>query len=229
MPLRIASWNIHRAVGRDGREDYGRIAEVLRELDADVVALQEVGYRAVVEDHELSHLGASLGARVVEGVTLQDARGYYGNAVLSRLPIERFRRHDISVSGREPRGAIELCLRAADHSVRLVATHLGLRPGERRYQVGRLAALFAKPEAELELLLGDVNEWFRFGRPLRQLNRLFGASPVLQTFPASRPLLALDRLWSRPRQALCSLRVHRSATARVASDHLPLVAEFELD
>lgn len=227
-PLRIATYNIHRAVGRDGREDHGRIAEVLGEISADIVALQEVGYRAGVPGNNLQELAGRLEAEVIEGVTLQDERGHYGNALLSRLPAGSVRLHDLSIAGREPRGAIELNARVNGVELRVVATHLGLRPGERRYQVGRLLPIFEREGERVDVLLGDLNEWFLYGRPLRRLHRVFGALPAPATFPAKRPVFALDRFWARPRSVVKSLRVHRSSLARVASDHLPLVAELEV-
>ena len=89
--MRIATYNIHRAIGRDGREDHGRIAGVLGEISADIVALQEVGFRAGEAGNFLHRLADRAKAEVIEGVTLQDERGHYGNALLSRLPAGRIR------------------------------------------------------------------------------------------------------------------------------------------
>jgi endonuclease/exonuclease/phosphatase family metal-dependent hydrolase len=228
VPLRIATYNIHRAIGRDGREDCGRIARVLEEISADIVVLQEVGFRADEADNTLHELARRAGAEAIEGVTLQDQRGHYGNAVLTRLPAGRVRLHDISIAGREPRGAIELNSRVDGVDIHLVATHLGLRPRERRCQVQRLLPLFEGGAGRVDILLGDLNEWFLYGRPLQRLHRLFGALPAPATFPARWPVIALDRFWARPRTLVKSLRVHSSPLARVASDHLPLVAELEI-
>ena len=224
--MRIATYNIHRAIGSDGLERPERIAAVLHELDADIVALQEVGYASGTPGNMLEYLGESIQARVIEGVTLQDERGHYGNAVLSRLPIGDFHLYDISVNGREPRGAIELNLQFNDIAVQIIATHLGLRPGERRHQVERLIPLLDASTADIRILLGDLNEWFLWGRPLRRLHRVFGHTPAPSTFPARWPWFALDRLWVRPQSAIDSLRAHNSAAARLASDHLPLLAEL---
>ena len=108
--MRIATYNIHRGVGTDGVENLDRIVSVLRELDADLVALQEVGYRSRASLDVARHLADSLGATLLPGVTLQDDRGDYGNAVLSRLPVQAVERFDISVEGREPRGALAVAL-----------------------------------------------------------------------------------------------------------------------
>ena len=228
MSLRIASYNIHRAIGRDGHEDALRIARVLREIDADIVALQEVGFHADTPGHLLDTLAETLGARAIDGVTFTDARGHYGNAVLTRLPVAGISRHDLSVPGREPRGAIELALTHNQVDLRLVATHLGLRPGERRAQIRQLLPLLEAGDAEVQILLGDLNEWFLWGRPLRWLRRVFGRLPAPATFPAHRPWFALDRLWVKPLEVIDAIHVHDSPLARVASDHLPLVAELDL-
>jgi endonuclease/exonuclease/phosphatase family metal-dependent hydrolase len=228
MRLRIASYNIHRAIGRDGRLDRGRIARVLQELDAHVVALQEVGYNSDAADNLLAYLGDTMQAAVIEGITFLDEKGHYGNAVLSRLPVADFSLHDISVPRHEPRGAIEVLLDLKGREIQIIATHLGLRPFERRYQIKRLLALHATSMADVKILLGDLNEWFLWGRPLRWLRSEFGKMPQPATFPARLPVLALDRLWVKPSTALGRLHVHNSALARVASDHLPLVAELTI-
>ena len=228
MSLRVASYNIHRAIGRDGREDASRIAQVLEEVDADIVALQEVGYARGTPGNVLEYLGERLNAQVVEGVTLQDERGHYGNAVLSRLPVASLSRHDISVPHREPRGALELTFHLGQAEILLIATHLGLLPGERRYQIRKLLPLVDASPADVKILLGDLNEWFLWGRLLRWLRRDFGRVAAPRTFPAHRPWFALDRLWVKPTGAVQTLRAHRSEMARIASDHLPLVAELTI-
>lgn len=110
----------------------------------------------------------------------------------------------------------------------MIATHLGLRPAERREQVRRLLSLCDIKGRDLVLLAGDLNEWFLWGRPLRMLHRIFPDTPHRRTWPAHAPLFALDRVWVHPRRALRRLAVHRSALTRVASDHLPLSAEIEM-
>lgn len=226
--IRIATYNIHRAIGRDNQETPERIATVLREMDADLVALQEVGYEAGKPGNVLEYLAEAMQARVIEGVTLLDERGNYGNAVLTRLPVDRLHLHDISVPGREPRGAIELRLHMNGMKCQIIATHLGLRPGERRQQVERLIALFNGSSANIKILLGDLNEWFLWGRPLRSLHRVFGRTPAPPTFPVRWPRLALDRIWVQPLAALEHLQAHKSTASAQASDHYPLVAELNI-
>jgi endonuclease/exonuclease/phosphatase family metal-dependent hydrolase len=225
--LVLASYNVHRCVGVDGRRDPARIARVIRELEADVVALQEVDGGDDPDD-PLGTVARAAGYAVFAGPTLERDDTPYGNAVLTRLPARRLARHDLSVAGREPRGAIELAVQGPAGGLRLVATHLGLGRRERRAQIRRLLALVeSAPDGPLALL-GDMNEWLPLGRSLGSLQRRLGACPALPTFPARRPLLALDRIWVLPASAVVRRSVHRSPLARRASDHLPVVAELAL-
>jgi endonuclease/exonuclease/phosphatase family metal-dependent hydrolase len=227
MVLRIATYNIHRCVGCDGLEAPERIADVLRDINADVTALQEVAFDANGPKNILADLGRSVDAQAIAGPTLLEKKGHYGNAILSRFAPERVDRLDISVPGREPRGALAVKLRVNGSSIRIVTTHLGLRPRERRYQMRRLLPLLDDPNAAVTILLGDFNEWLLWGRPLRWVNRRFGGGslPAPATFPSRRPLLALDRIWVDPTNRLISLHHHRHVSTAVASDHLPLVAQ----
>ena len=226
--LRIATYNIHRCIGADGRTDAGRIASVIRELNAHVVALQEVAFDPRQPRNLLFDLARRMGADVVPGATLLEPGGQYGNAILTRHAPLRVKRLDLSVPGREPRGALAIGFAFGDLTVRVVATHLGLRPYERCRQTQRLLRLLDKSEASITILMGDFNEWARWAQPLRWLRRRFGTQPAPATFPGRRPLLALDRIWVRPGRRLVSLGAMRSPTARIASDHLPLVAEVDV-
>jgi endonuclease/exonuclease/phosphatase family metal-dependent hydrolase len=129
---------------------------------------------------------------------------------------------------REPRGALDVEFDCDGRSLRLVATHLGLRPAERRAQIQRILRNVQHAQTGPLVLIGDLNEWFLWGRPLRWLHRHFKRTPAPATFPAHRPLFALDRIWVKPLQALRRIAVHKSARARVASDHLPIAAVVDL-
>ena len=224
MALRLASYNVHRAIGRDRRAEPARILGVLREIDADVVALQEVEAHHSGGDM-LAWLAAETGMRAIAGTTLLRHDGHYGNGILTRCEIKAAQLVDLSFRNREPRGAIAADLRLnGSGTLRVVATHLGLRPAERREQVERLVQLFTWDEQDRSVLMGDLNEWFLWGRPLKHLHRYFAATPAVATFPSRRPIFALDRLWTHPGSILRELKAHDSALARVASDHLPLVA-----
>jgi len=228
--LRVASYNIHECVGSDGRRDPARIAAVLREIDADIIGLQEVDARpsATSESMQMEYLASTLGLHAVAGPTLQRSNGEYGNALLTRRPVLDVRKIDLTVYRREPRGALDVDLDIDGAAVRVVVTHLGLLPGERRTQVRRLVDLLGESRSDVVILCGDINEWFAVGRPLRWLHARLGRTGGIATFPAAFPVFALDRIWVHPRTALAGLTAHATPVARQASDHLPLLADIRL-
>jgi endonuclease/exonuclease/phosphatase family metal-dependent hydrolase len=228
--VRVLSYNIHECIGVDDRQDVDRIAEVLRAADPDIIGLQEVQSRfeeAPAEDH-LDRLAAALGMQAISGPTLFRAGADYGNALLCRHPVEVLHRLDLSFPGREPRGALDVVLGLPAGRLRVLVTHLGLWPAERRFQVKRLLEALGEGEPLPVVLMGDLNEGFPLGRPGRWLHRYFGRGPAPGTFPSALPLLALDRILVRPRQTLISMRVLKTPLTRVASDHLPLQAVIAL-
>lgn len=227
--LRVATYNIHACIGRDKQFDPQRIVDVINSLDADLIALQEVEHHLVDDYDLLQFIAMETGYYAHAGPTMKRGQRNYGNAVLSRLPVTNKLTRDLSVSGREPRGLIELQLEINGQTVLLLATHLGLRPAERRSQTEQIIALLSLQQADTTILLGDLNEWFLWGRPLRWLSRHFEKTPHVATFPVSLPIFALDRIWVNPARQLLSLSAHQAFPAREASDHLPLVAEIVLD
>lgn len=187
MPVAtLCTYNIHGAVGTDGRLDPTRTAAVIEEIDSDIVALQEVEHFSVDGDDLPVYLARRGGYRMYLGPTLLRYEHLYGNVLLCRLPVAEVRRIDLSVARREPRGAIEIDVRAGDTRLRIVNTHLGLLPGERREQVRRLLRhLESAPPADITVLTGDINEWLLWGRPIRWLNRHFARLPAPPSFPSS--------------------------------------------
>jgi endonuclease/exonuclease/phosphatase family metal-dependent hydrolase len=223
--LTVASYNVHRCIGTDRLHDPDRIVEVIREIDPDLIALQEVSsQREHGRVDQAAYLAERIGRFVVEGPTLRYGQRSYGNALLTRWQPVAVRRVDLSVTGREPRGAIDADIEIGSRSVRFVAAHLGLRRTERRRQVRTLLEAMAGPIPDLCILAGDFNEWLPGSRSLRGFDRRFGATPRLRTFPSRRPTLALDRIWVHPADARASCAVHATPLSRVASDHLPIRA-----
>lgn len=231
MRLRVLSYNIHGGIGRDGRADPARILDVLHASDADLIALQEVQDDDAADRSFLRSLERDAEWSVHYGPTMRRKGGRYGNLVLTRLPVLAEDRADLSVPRREPRGAIRIRVQAGAGSVEAIATHLGLLPGERRRQVRRLCEWLPEWPQEapdnVRLGLGDFNEWWPFGRVHRRLHRLLGHGPRRATFPARWPVLALDRIYVRPRAALRQLEVVGTPPADRASDHRPLLATIE--
>ncbi|MEO8132804.1 MAG: endonuclease/exonuclease/phosphatase family protein [Betaproteobacteria bacterium] len=227
IAVRVATWNIHSGVGRDGRYDPGRIVAVLRELRADVIALQEVASLAL-HGNFLSRLRADLALEVIAGPTLSRRGDDFGNALLTRFPVTRRAHLDLTIRHHERRGAIDAELDVDGQPLRVLSTHLGLRPYERRAQVRQLLDALEACPVMPTVLMGDVNEWYLWGRPLRWLHAHFHTPSAPATFPSRRPLFALDRIWVQPESCVRTLVPHRSPLARKASDHLPLVAELRM-
>lgn len=227
--LRVATYNIHGWKGTDGVVAPQRVMDVVAALDADVVALQEV-----VSPH-LTGIGASLlemaetrGYHVTFGPTMARADSRYGNALLSRrLPAE-VRRHDLECPNREPRGALDVTFSYGGRVQRFVTTHLGLKRWERACQMRTLRPLLLRDEADVTFFMGDLNEWLPWGYARRSLRTVFERTPALPTFPSRRPLFALDRIHVRPHSRVTFLGVEATPDTRLASDHLPLLAEVDI-
>ena len=239
LSFRIATYNIHKCRGLDRRVRPKRIADVLKEINADVIALQEVvgmdeitrernQMRALAEELEMDF-------RIGENRRLHGAA--YGNAVLSRLPIVADHNHDLSCRRYEPRGCLEINVRLpeTDNTLQIFNVHLGTSFFERRYQAHRLLEVIAgdSPQPSPRIILGDFNEWTR-GLTTRLLNRhLNSAEPDqrlgrARTYPGVFPLLHLDHVYYNSSLKLKSINVHRSLLALAASDHLPIIADFVL-
>jgi endonuclease/exonuclease/phosphatase family metal-dependent hydrolase len=225
--LRIASYNIHACRGWDGRQDVGRVAAVLHEIDADVVALQEVESRhgrSTIDQGET--LGEALGMTCVEGPLLHGERGWYGNALLTRRPVRAVRRVLFEDHGREARGAIIADL-AAEGGVgwRVLTTHLDLHVGRRRRQFETLLDELLPATTVPTIVIGDFNEWWPFSRGLAALRRHAVLPFAPGTFPTRCPVLALDRIALSGCRLRGRVRRHITPLSRVASDHLPIWAE----
>lgn len=231
--VKVVTYNIHGCVGLDRRYEPARIAAVLREIDADIVCLQEVGARGSgLHADQAAYLGEATGRRVVLGAAARAHRGRFANAILTRYPPLAARAIDLAVGGYEPRGAVDVDLMIGDRVLRVMATHFGLHAGERRLQANRLVAVLGEPGApdgatpHAVLLVGDLNEWRGRSGGIRALDRCLGPSATPRTFPSWMPVLPLDRIYAFGPATLRDVHVYRSPLARVASDHLPLVAHL---
>jgi endonuclease/exonuclease/phosphatase family metal-dependent hydrolase len=224
--VRLATWNLHGFVGGDGRRDPRRTANAIRRLDADAVALQELDARSRSDEepHPLEMLADELGATAIPGPTLGRPGRDYGNAVLTRLDVVETRRHDLSEPRTEPRGAIDVTLRAVDGVVRFVAVHLGLARRERLAQARRLATILERDRdpGSVVVVAGDFNSWWPWAREARILERVAGDAVRPRTFPARRPVLPLDRVLVHPEHRRTGWGVGTDPVYREASDHLPV-------
>lgn len=226
--LRVMTWNVHACIGTDRRHDVARVGARVRALAPDIAAFQEVDSRRPSQDAVAVHdcLRAAVGDHGHDAWAISGADGRYGQILASRFPLEDKEVHDISVAGREPRKVITARTRLPTATLRIVATHLGLRRRERRHQLAALREIVSADLSTPVLLLGDFNEWCLPGRAHRDLAELLDARSGQASFPAQLPLFALDRVWCRPGHLLA--RSWAAREVRPASDHLPVVAELDL-
>ena len=223
MNVTVASYNIHKAEGLDRRVDLARIARVLGEIDADIVGIQEI-YRPQAEA-----LAAELGMSMEMGVTRHFENMPYGNAIFTRFKVHGSDTFDLTFPPREPRGGLRLDMMVGEHPLHLFNVHFGLKIRERAEQVEALVReqVLRHDLPGSRVVIGDLNEWFP-GPVGRALRRELHGPRIRRTHPAPLPIFPLDRIyWDRELHA-DSFRVHRSQLARIASDHLPVVARLRL-
>ena len=228
--LSVATYNVHLWVGQEGRTDPDRVLSVIREMNADIVALQEAGYPEREEEpYGVDYISRITNRYVILGPTLKNNKGHFGNMLLTRYPVSQICHINLSVANSEPRGALNVCLDVHGTSVRVIATHLGLKWRERRYQLRRLLKHATEDTNQMLILMGDFNVWSPLSKLFRQIEHNFGKTPALRTYPAFFPLFRLDRIWVRPRGALVHILVHQTPSSKKASDHLPVKAVIALN
>jgi len=235
VDLRIATYNIHRCRGLDRRVQPSRIAAVLEEIDADVIALQEVIGSSATGAGHAEEIGAALGMGWVMAST-RYLRGHrFGNVVLSRLAIRGHAQYDLSWRHREPRCCQRVDLAADGHTLHLYNVHLGTSLRERRYQAVHLAGVIHdRSVSGPKIMLGDFNEWTR-GLASKLLSEalhsvdLFAHVKRRRTYPGVFPLLHLDHIYyDGARVEVRRVELVRNRRALIASDHLPLVADLRI-
>jgi endonuclease/exonuclease/phosphatase family metal-dependent hydrolase len=237
--LRIATYNIHKGRGWDRRVRPDRILEVLSQIDADIVALQEV---ACIEGkgrqrNQAQYVAEELGYFVEIGKTRRYRGGSCGNVVLSRFPFEQVWKYNISTRIHERRGCLRTDVRLPQGELlHLFNVHLGPFFFERRRQARNIfdrQIVNHEGLAGMKIVLGDFNEWTK-GLASRLFGSHFqcaGTKPTLNgesSYPGPMPLLNLDHIYFDRSFKLEDLAIHRSRTALAASDHLPLVAELSV-
>jgi len=249
--ITVASYNMRKAIGMDRRRNPHRVLEVLREIDADVVALQEadkrIGGRGSAVPHELIdehglykpvHLGVrhrrplEKARRHAEKLLNVDTRniGWHGNAILVKRGVGILDCQALDLPTLEPRGAVmaELLL-PGDRPIRIIGLHLDLSGLWRRRQMRAiLEAVDERPQLMPTVLMGDTNEWRTAAGCLKELNGTYRVAPTGPSFHSRRPIAPLDRIIVDERLAIEAAGVHASPSARRASDHLPVWARLAL-
>jgi endonuclease/exonuclease/phosphatase family metal-dependent hydrolase len=236
IDLRIATYNIHRCCGLDRRTIPSRIVDVLAEIDADVVALQEVLGAGRRGPGHAQELGAALGMGWVMAPARLLRGHLFGNVILSRFPIRHHTQFDLTWKTCEPRNAQRAELVVGAHSLHVYNVHLGTALLERRHQAQRLTGfVHDRRLAGPKIVLGDFNEWLR-GRAmataiLTARLKSIDLYPYLgrrRTYPGIVPLLHLDHIYYEGQVDVRHVELPRSRTTLVASDHLPLVADLRV-
>ena len=234
LSLRIATYNVHKCRGMDGRIYPERIASILRALNPDVVALQEIvgpGPRGRGQEEELAN-------RLGMASVLAPARTFrghlYGNALLSRLPIRDHGIYDLTRDGHEPRFCQRVDIALQGHRIHIYNVHLGTTAGERNWQALQLIKILSDPIVDgPKILLGDFNEW-RKGPATRLLSEKFKSLDLLpflkwgRTYPGIFPIFHIDHIYYHGQLEILKVEVPRTWRSLIASDHMPLLASLRV-
>jgi endonuclease/exonuclease/phosphatase family metal-dependent hydrolase len=232
--LRIATYNVHRCRGLDGRTNPERIADVIRGISPDVIALQEM---IGAGPHSAGHaetLGGLLGMGWAMAATRHLRGSLFGNVVLSRFPIRHHAQHDLSWKTCEPRCCQRVDIDVGDDVLHLYNVHLGTAILERRHQAERLSAIVHDRRVdEPKIVLGDFNEWLRGSATAFLSERLSsidlrGHLRRRRTYPGVFPVLHLDHIYHAGAVEVVKLELPRTRLSLLASDHLPLLAELRI-
>jgi endonuclease/exonuclease/phosphatase family metal-dependent hydrolase len=229
--LAIVSYNIHGCLGTDRCYDPDRVVSVMKMLNADIYCLQEVDSRhhpGSGTSRQLDYLAKEMEMIAIPGPTIIHELGEFGNAILTRLPVNGIRKADVTVEGHEPRGVLDVDISVNGIPVRVLDVHFGLTAAERHFQVQKIMTMIDITLPSPLVIMGDFNEWKSFGLgSVRAINRLLGKFAAPATFPSWLPLLSLDRVWIHPKKLKKKIEAVNSQICRKASDHLPLKATIQ--
>jgi endonuclease/exonuclease/phosphatase family metal-dependent hydrolase len=232
--VRIATYNVHRCRGMDRRINPSRIVDVLRDINADVIALQEVIGAGVQGAGQAEEIGAGLGMGWVMNCVRTLRHHQFGNVVLSRYPIVHHSQYDLSWRTCEPRNCQRADLEIEGELLHVYNVHLGTAVLERRYQAKRLASfVHDRRVAGAKVILGDFNEWMR-GLATKTLSSLFESVDISQhlkrrrTYPGLFPVVHLDHIYYDGPVKVLRVEMPRTRKSLMASDHLPLVATLRI-
>ncbi|MES0808633.1 endonuclease/exonuclease/phosphatase family protein [Roseibium sp. SCPC15] len=230
--LKIGSYNIQKAIGVDARRRPDRTLKVIQELNCDVLALQEADRRFGPRESSLDResILAQTDYRPVPFATRERSLGWHGNAILVRSDIEILSHRRIDLPTLEPRGAVAVDLGIAGERIRVAAMHLSLVGHFRKKQITSLMhQLHEHLDYLPTVLIGDLNEWRNSAESLKLFEERYEVTTPGRSFPSPMPVGSLDRIITSPEFTVRQAGVHKSKTARVASDHLPVWAHLTLD
>ena len=234
VDIRVATYNIHRCRGMDRRTVPSRIVDVLRELDADVVALQEVIGAGPEGAGQAEEIGAALGMGWVMA-SVRHLRGHqFGNVVLSHYPIRQHVQYDLSWRTCEPRCCQRADILVDDRTLHLFNVHLGTAYRERKDQAERLAKIVHDGRiAPPKILLGDFNEWSGGLATAALTSKLQAIDLSIhlrrkRTYPGILPFLHLDHIYYEGQVEIAGIEIPRTRKSMMASDHLPFLAELRV-
>jgi endonuclease/exonuclease/phosphatase family metal-dependent hydrolase len=232
--VRIATYNVHRCRGMDRRIDPSRIVDVLRDINADVIALQEVIGAGLQGAGQAEEIGAGLGMGWVMNCVRTLRHHQFGNVVLSRYPIVHHSQYDLSWRTCEPRNCQRADLEMNGELLHIYNVHLGTAVFERRYQAKRLASfVHDRRVTGPKVILGDFNEWMR-GLATKTLTSLFESVDISKhlkrrrTYPGLFPVVHLDHIYYDGLVKVLRVEMPRTRKSLMASDHLPLVATLRI-
>ena len=232
--VRVATYNIHRGRGLDGRTRIERIAAVLASIDADIIALQEVIGASPLRPGQAAELGAALGMGWVMAPARHLRNSLFGNVVLSRFPVRNHQQYDLTWKTCEPRNCQRVDVAIDEFTLHLYNVHLGTSLMERRHQAPRLATLVHDRRVPSpKIVLGDFNEWARglatdiLAERLQSVDLRKHLSRW-RTYPGFFPVLHLDHIYFEGRVEVIKVAMPRDRMAKMASDHLPLVADLRI-
>lgn len=230
MRLTFASYNIHKAVGLDRKRDPERILSVLHEIDADVIALQEVDRR--IGDRATTIPRAEIDDtpwRLVEVARRPRSIGWHGNALLVRRGYEVHSGESLEMPTIEPRGAACGEITVEGQRIRIIGTHLDLSGLRRRAQLQSLVEFVGGCEDCPTVIMGDFNQWGRQTGAMRVFGEVWQVVTPGKSYPSRQPVATLDRIVASEHWSCVDAKVHHTGLSSVASDHLPVVATLELN
>jgi endonuclease/exonuclease/phosphatase family metal-dependent hydrolase len=230
--VKVCSYNIRKSLGTDRRRNPDRILRILAEVDADIIAVQEVDMRFGTRVSTLSpdliidqtaYMPVRFGIR-------EQSLGWHGNAILVKKGIEVVDQRRIELPALEPRGAILADVKVDGNVLRVVGMHLGLLGNWRLKQAEAIVAYLEKIEGKVPtVFMGDLNQWAPDGGCLAQFALHHNVIAPGPSFHARRPMLQLDRIITSRDIVVEATGVHRTALARTGSDHLPVWARLGLN